>query len=84
MALILAIPLPFSLYHICICSAYSSVLKMEATGSSKMLVMIYQTAQCHIPEGSYLQRHCVLPVKDELNFQMLHRKILDFKEEQFN
>jgi hypothetical protein len=57
---------------------------MGTTGSSKMLVMISQTVQHHIPEDSYLQRHCVLPVKEELNCQVLHRKFLDLKEEQLN
>jgi hypothetical protein len=47
-----------------------------------MFFQIYQTVQHHIPEDSF--RNIVLSVKDEFNFQMLHRQFLHFKVEQVN
>jgi hypothetical protein len=52
----LVFPLPISIPSLFQCLTYSSALKMEATGSSKTLVMIYQTIQHHIPDDNNLHR----------------------------
>jgi hypothetical protein len=36
---------------------YSFAIKMETTGSSKIMVTIYQTTQYHIPDDSNLHGH---------------------------
>jgi hypothetical protein len=36
---------------------WSSVLKMDDIGSSKMLVVIYLRTQCHIREDSNVHKH---------------------------
>jgi hypothetical protein len=58
----------------------SSTLKVEAAGSSEILIMIYHTTQCHISEDSNLHSHCHKNFRSNFTDQIKQSAMKVFKQ----